>query len=142
MLPPLGTIVVGPCPECQGLVVVFCGQVLALDTSVMINGTIQQKRDHLMDVLTAFLRDRIVHVVTEDTQDSEEEQSSETPAAPEATRQSSRTQPQRKVTGTARSLPQRVPQSTPVISQEEVDAFVDMELKLLDNEDYFKAMFG
>jgi len=68
VLPPVGTIIVGPCPECQGLVVVFCGHILPLDKSIMLDGTVQQKRDHLLAIFTEFLKDRIAQMIPDDTE--------------------------------------------------------------------------
>jgi len=59
MLPPMGSIILGPCPECSEMVVVFCGRVLPLDKEIVTEGSIEQRKAHLLQVLTQFLRERI-----------------------------------------------------------------------------------
>ena len=145
MLPPVGAIIVGPCPECKGLVVVFCGQVLALDNEVMLNGSIEEQRDHLMNVLTTFLQDRVVDLVSEqadpsgvsalsDSVDMTEDDGApvQTPKhSPEAAHEQNDSELQEVTRPTGRG-----------ISDDEKRAFVDMELRLLDNKNYFRAIFG
>ena len=132
MLPPVGTIIVGPCPECQGLVVVFCGNVLALDKDIMLSGGLQEKRDHLMTVLTQFLRERITQMVTDEPADQEQPTTEE----PES-EGTSHAPPARASKSTAEATLPRTP-----ISKDEFSAFTNVELKLLDNSNYFKAIFG
>jgi hypothetical protein len=136
MLPPVGTIIVGPCPECQGLVVVFCGHVLALDKEVMLNGTPEAKRDHMLLVLTGFLKERLGQMIDEEIQGSQEpETSSEEPEHLEPTLAGS-VQPER--IGHSRTHGHK----RPPISDTEFKTFSNVELKLIDNQDYFKAIFG
>ena len=136
MLPPVGTIIVGPCPECQGLVVVFCGHVLALDKEIMLSGTPEAKRDHMLAVLTGFLKERLGQMINEDAPDSEEpEIPSEEPERLEPTLAGS-VQPER--IGHRRKHEHKLPP----ISDKEFKTFANIELKLIDNEDYFKAIFG
>ncbi len=59
MIPPVGSIVVGPCPQCRELVAVFCGQVLPLDRHVMEHGALEDRQDHLATVLCDFICDRV-----------------------------------------------------------------------------------
>ncbi|NIA13233.1 MAG: hypothetical protein GWP08_04075 [Nitrospiraceae bacterium] len=145
MLPPVGAIIVGPCPECKGLVVVFCGQVLPLDNQVMLKGTSEQQREHLMDVLTTFLQDRVTDLINEETDKSgmsavsdaadmaeDDGASVQTPMrTPEALHEEHDSKPHDFTYPTGRN-----------ISDDEKRAFVDMELRLLDNKNYFRAIFG
>jgi hypothetical protein len=135
MLPPVGTIIVGPCPECQGLVVVFCGHVLALQSETMLQGTIQDKREHMMSVLTDFLKDRIVQMIPEESESEKQEPQPALEATEEA---HTPALPHRKSETPRKSgTPPRVP-----ISEDEAKWFSDVDLKLLDNKDYFKTIFG
>lgn len=59
ILPPVGSIIIGPCPECLGLVIIFMGQALGLDNSVMLNGKFRDKKNHVIQVLFNFIRERI-----------------------------------------------------------------------------------
>lgn len=59
VMPTSGTIVIGPCPECHRLVAIFAGNALPLDDAVMNKGSMEQKYNHLMEVLTAYADDCI-----------------------------------------------------------------------------------
>ena len=132
MLPPVGTIIVGPCPECQGLVVVFCGHVLALRKETMLHGSREEKREHMLAVLTDFLKDRINQMIAEDAAQAGDASSEDkadlleggnigiVPAEP-----------------AGRNSQQAVP-----ITEQEFSTFANVELKLLDNGDYFRSIFG
>ena len=125
MLPPLGAIIIGPCPECSEMVVVFSGRVLALDKEIMQGDSAQSKRDHLMEVLRGFLEERVSRLF-EDADDfigkdalaeTGEEEADAPKVAPY---------------GNAPTAP---------ITREEVDAFRHVDLSLIDNRHYFKAVF-
>ena len=145
MLPPVGAIIVGPCPECKGLVVVFCGQVLPLDNQVMFKGTKEEQRAHLMDVLTSFLQERVIDLINEEADKPDmsgmpdppelaenDAASVQTPMhAPEAAHEEHDSEPKDFAFPAPRN-----------ISDDEKRAFVDMELRLLDNKNYFRAIFG
>lgn len=130
MLPPVGTIIIGPCPECQGLVVVFCGHVLPLAKEVMIQGTVSEKREHLVSVLTQFIRERVELMIAEE--------SAADGASPSGFKAEDATAAQRAApTG---EVPARVVHAP--ISDEEIQSFSKVELKLLDNGDYFRTIFS
>ena len=125
MLPPIGSIIIGPCPECQELVIVFCGRVLALEKDIMLRGSFDEKREHMMEVLTEFLRERIDKLIVEEAEMREKAARGEeapTESEPE----------QAAAESSARSA----------ISQEEMDAFKNMELPLIDDKDAFEKIFG
>ncbi len=130
MLPPAGAIVVGPCPECRGLVVVFCGQVLALDKELMLKGSFEGRRGHLMDVLTTFLLSKVTELLTEGADAQAEKHAAESP------RKIAR-RPAKAHHMSGKGTHEEVP-----ISQEEFDVFVRDEINLLDNGEWFKAIFG
>lgn len=122
MVPPIGAIIIGPCPQCSELVVIFCGHVLALDKDIMESGTTDDRREHLMLVLTEFLQDRIAKLLSDDVEllegeiDETNEEIEPDPSEPKD-------------------------QSKP-ISQLELKRFRDIDLRLLDNKAYFKSVFG
>jgi len=64
--PPVGAIIVGPCPACKDMVAIFCGCVLPLDTTTMNAESIEERRRHLLEVLTRFLDDRLSKLFNED----------------------------------------------------------------------------
>ena len=133
MVPPPGAIIVAPCPECQGLVVVFCGQVLALSKETMLRSTIKEKREHLMTVLTEFLRQRVGEIISEDEEPAPEVAEKPAAAKSEAAAEGSSSVMQHWRKPGLKSSP---------ITQEEVDRFLRDDLRLIDNPDYFKAIFG
>lgn len=131
LLPGVGTIIVGPCPECSELVMVFCGRVLPLDKATVEKGTREEKRMHLMAVLTKFMEGRVTKLVKnlDEREGVEIDTDFETELAFEE--------------AIADSAPLAAPEDgSPLIDQEEVDEFVNIDLKLLDNNDYFKKIFG
>ena len=127
MLPPVGAIVVGPCPECKGLVVVFFGQVLPLDNDIMFNGSTQKQRDHLMSVITPFIQDRVEELVSDEaqTQDGAGD-NGPGPVSP----------------GQGTAGKKRAAVRHRAISNDDIETFLNMELMLLDNGYYFMAFFG
>jgi len=138
MIPPVGSIIIGPCPKCEDLVVIFCGQVLALDKVLMNEENIETRREHLLSVLNTFLEDRISNLMSEDfnintrslsevVDDTELEESEVEFVEEEAS-----------VDFTALSDAEQ----SQSITQSEVDRFTDVDLKLLDNKAYFKSVFG
>jgi len=146
MLPPVGAIIVGPCPECHNMVVIFAGKALALDNDIILNGNAIARRDHIMQVLVAFLEERISKLVS-----AEDRPGGEPPAGPT----SEELAPEAIEAGTEASLTASdhdpgavVPRINPYgnrttapISRSEMDSFVNVELQLIDDKDYFKAVF-
>lgn len=125
MVPPVGAIIIGPCPQCNELVVVFCGHVLALDREIMENGSSDDRREHLLSVLTEFLHDRIAKLLSDDSEMVDGELAEEYGAS---------------VAGDAFADEKPASEKSP-ISQTEFERFTDVDLKLLDNKAYFKSVF-
>jgi len=136
MVPPPGAIIVAPCPDCQELVVVFCGQVLALRKETMLNSSIREKREHLLSVLTDFLRQRVVEIIS-DEEGTPIEKPVEKPVPEKAHAQEAEDDPPMAMQHWTKPVSKRLP-----ISQEELEHFRHDELRLIDNPDYFKAIFG
>lgn len=124
MIPPVGAIIIGPCPQCKELVVVFCGQVLPLEKAIMESGSVEDRQEHLLSVLTEFLRDRIGKIMSQplDAEDTGMDDQFETPEE-----QANEQDTEGATTGE--------------ITQNELDRFVEVDLKLLDNTAYFKSVF-
>ena len=133
MLPPLGSIIVGPCPECQGMVVVFCGRVLALDKEIMMEGGVEQKKEHLLEVLGVFLHQRVEKLFDEKEQDGGADIVSD--EAHPGPHEQSGPEPLREP-----EQAQKKPEL--VITEQEFDNFRRVDLEMIDNPDYFKAIFG
>ncbi len=122
VLPPLGAIIIGPCPECQGMVAIFCGNVLPLDKEIMLRGKVDEKREHMLEVLGLFLHERVEQMF--DEKEDEADLLMPHPPALDA------------APPTLDS-----PVKTP-ISQSELDSFLNTDLRLIDDKEYFKAVFG
>ena len=93
----------------------------------MLHGSFDEKREHMMEVLTEFLRDRIDKLIVEEAEMREKAaRGEETPkdSDPEQTPSAAE------------------PSARPAISQEEMDAFKNMELALIDDKDAFEKIFG
>ena len=65
MLPPAGSVLIGPGPLCSEMVVLFAGRVMALDKEVMLGSDLDAKREHLMGVLTEYVSERIDEVLSD-----------------------------------------------------------------------------
>ncbi len=134
MMPPVGAIIIGPCPQCNELVVVFCGHVLPLEKQIMETGSVEERREHLLQVLTEFLQDRIGKLMTEESEsgsESESETYGESEQEPEA-----ESAPSAAVAPAPKSQEKLAP-----ISDSELERFASIDLKLLDNKAYFKSVF-
>nr|ACS15393.1 myosin heavy chain [uncultured bacterium FLS12] len=129
MVPPIGSIIVGPCPECHELVVIFNGAVLPLDKEIMVRGDEEQRCNHLMQALATYLEARIAQVVDELTHtDDDEETVGREVGEPEL---EDMAEPELALV--------EAPEDT--ITEDELNQFINVDLKLLDNPDYFKAIF-
>jgi len=125
-MPPLGAIIIGPCPKCEELLIVFCGQVLPLDKDIVMSGTPREKHEHLMGVLTEFLEERVADLVRQTTPEAEGEEDDYDDEVEESEIEAE----------------VDTPEDEEIITQPEIDQFVQVDLNLLDNKDYFKAVFG
>lgn len=129
LLPPLGALIVGPCPNCEEMVVVFCGRALPLDKEVMLRGSEVEKHEHLKGVLIDFLESRIANVVEQFSPDAAD---SLRDYSPEAQVNNEELGP----TVDSQEAPR-----PHLISDSEFEEFVQCDLPLLDNGDYFKTFF-
>lgn len=136
MLPPLGAIIVGPCPECKEMVVVFCGRVMPLDKQVMESGTLEDKQDHLIEVLGSFLQERVRRLFSAPPATREESEQASPPAQDNLGEHDETSE---SPAPGAISLTGGAPRD--MITDEEVMNFVNYDLKLIDNPKYFKAVF-
>jgi hypothetical protein len=111
------------------MVVVFCGRALALDREIMMNATDVEKHEHLKGVLIDFLESRIATVVEQLSPDVGESLRDYSPEA---------------LSDEGAEAVEPTPQA-PVITQSitdtEFEQFVESDLPLLDNRDYFRAIF-
>ena len=132
MLPPLGAIIVGPCPECKEMVVVFCGRVMPLDKATMQDGTLEDKQDHLIEVLGNFLQERVKRLFSATPKDEEVPAPTQDDLGEHDDESESQAPGAISLTG---------PSGPDMITDDEVKHFVNYDLKLIDNPKYFKAVF-
>ncbi|MEA3366386.1 MAG: hypothetical protein U9Q79_12165 [Candidatus Hydrogenedentes bacterium] len=52
---PRDVVVVFPCPECHELVVLFRGKVVGLKRDILQNGTKEERRNHIAEIVEEFL---------------------------------------------------------------------------------------
>ena len=130
ILPPPGSIIVGPCPHCKELVVVFCSQVLPLSSDLMRYASTQEKHDHLMDVLIEYIDGRVSMIVGEIEGKDRMTPEGDSESAPKGDSDAS-----------ADRGPD-VPDNLTGISQQEIEKFLNTDLRLIDNPDYFHSVFG
>ena len=130
MLPPLGAIIVGPCPNCDELVVVFCGRVLPLNKETMVNGSSTEKHDHLKSVLVDSMDDRIRKVVDQLTPEVTEGLHDYTPENDDYTPNMDEQPATTTIVDESKS-----------ISDNELDKFLRFDLPRIDNKEYFRTVF-
>lgn len=123
VLPESDAIIIGPCPECNNTVAIFAGKALALDKSLLTKATREEAYNHLYGVLEGLIReklDRIFNSAFPETPSDVSEEEAHTP----------------------KEGVEDEHLDASAISTTELHAFVQNELPLLDNRDYFKAIFG
>ncbi len=139
MLPPMGSIILGPCPECSEMVVVFCGRVLPLDKQIVTEGSIEQRKAHLLQVLTHFLRERIDLLVKDSDPNTLIGDDMGSGAPGELTEDAEADEDDAPTDGAPSfEAPQPMDRA---ISEEEFKSFVNVDLANLDDREYFRAIF-
>lgn len=146
VVPPLGALLIGPCPQCDELILVFCGKALPLSREIMDGANPSEKREHLMATLFGFLDERIDEVLKEMESGGSpqaaargtapEEEAEDANEFPGLTAEFNAADPAE----LAKAFGEEEPESD--ISPTEVDQFVRTALPLLDNKHYFHAIFG
>ena len=118
---PKEVIAVLACTQCEELSVLFRGKVIALNKRVLESGTLEERKEHLADVIAQFLESGMLDFSAAQEQDSPEEQT-----------------PREK----ARETREPVPQHNKPISDQEMERFLTIDLQCLDNPVYFRRIFG
>lgn len=116
---PKDVVAVMPCPACNGWVVLFRERAIGVDRRIIEQGSREERRDHLAEVIGEFLDAGILGVKgggADETAESTPPWESDTLDSP-------------------------VPDGPP-ITREEVDQFVGVELRHLDNAEYFRKHIG
>lgn len=130
VLPPLGTVLIGPCPQCKGMVALFNGTTLPLDSKIILEGTIEEKKKHISEVFSAFIEERVEEFFNPVKKDEEQ------PLEVENTADSFKSE--HKVEEYNRSKTRK---NRP-ITRDEVRRFKESEIDLLDNPEIFRKYFN
>ncbi|NLV43716.1 MAG: hypothetical protein GXY07_04375 [Candidatus Hydrogenedentes bacterium] len=118
---PREVIAVLACRHCEELSVLFRGKIIPLNKQILENGTMEERKMHLAEVIAQFLESGMFRFPAME----EETESAEDAAAPKP------------------AFPFGLPRSAPdtPISDQELDRFIKIDLKCLDNPSYFKRIF-
>lgn len=115
---PRDVVVVVPCPVCHEFSVLFRKKVIPLNRRIIEHGTFEERKDHLAHVIAEFLETGMFTLGEEHADES-------MPAANESAERGAAAQ-----------------DSADAISEEEIDKFVKIDLKCIDNPAYFRRHFG
>ncbi len=127
MTPPLGSIIVGPCPRCNEMVLLFDGSVIPLDKDIVTGGSPEEKKQHLLEAIVDVTATKIDELI--DSGDLGNKPNGHTPV---------REAPKSFSTEVAPSVRN---EEAPYISRQEVSDFVNIDLHLIDSKDYFDKTF-
>ena len=115
---PKHAVVVMPCPSCSALVVMFRLKALALDRSILERGSQQERKMHIAGIIAEFLEPGLLKFAS-GTADFEPEPAS----------------------GDSTAKAEQAP-ALPMITDDEVREFARVNLRRIDDKDYFKRHFG
>lgn len=121
---PKDVVVVLPCPSCHELVVLFRNKVIALNRNVLENGSFEERKAHIAEVIAEFI-------------DPEMFKGEHALGSGES--------PLEQLFGgvDAESMADALDESDEEpISADEFDHFVKFELKRIDDPSYFRKHFG
>jgi len=119
---PRDVVAVMPCPQCHELAVYYRDTVIALNRRVLMNGTREERRDHLAEVIAEFLDAGLLPMEGVDL-DEIMQRGAEQP------------EPHDTSTGEGTDEPGS-------ITQKEVDKFTRIDLQCIDDATYFRKHFG
>lgn len=123
---PRDVVVVVPCPECKEFVVLFRDKTAGLSRRILEHGTREERTAHLAEVIEAFIEPGMF---SGDDAASRIEGAEVSPPGEDADDDAD--------AGDAESAYEAEP-----ITQDEVDRFVRIDLKRIDNARYFRRHFG
>jgi len=124
------------------MVVLFAGRVMALEKEIMLGSDLDAKRDHMMEVLMEYIRERVSEVLSNanavspivEQDDLQEDDAHETLDDDDEKSEDKNFidfHPTVNADSTMRP-----------ISKQEVDDFLRIDLPLLAKTEYFRAFFG
>ncbi len=118
---PKDVVIVVPCPACEELSVLFRNKVIPLNRHILQHGSFEERKTHLASVIAEFL-DEAFFPFPENAEQPDRKVPRRRPPRPEAG-------------------PPAAPHDLP-ITEEELERFVKIDLKCIDNSSYFKKHFG
>lgn len=118
---PKEVIAVMACNHCHELSVLFRRKIIPIDRRILEAGSFDERKMHLADVIAQFLEAGVLPF--EQVQEDEDAETDDKRRAPRRPRGRAR----------KKNLP---------ISDQEMDRFVRIDLKCIDNPAYFKRIFG
>jgi phage FluMu protein Com len=126
MAPPLGSIVVGPCPRCNEMVLLYDGTVMPLDKEIIAEGTAEEKKHHLLETIVEMVAVKVDELIESGTIEAEP-----------------------KIRGRKRNIgskrrrifPSVTNRNAAPISRDEIRDFINIDLHLIDSKDYFDKIF-
>jgi len=126
MAPPMGSIVVGPCPRCSEMVLLYDGTVMPLDKEIINEGTAEEKKHHLLETIVEMVAVKVDELV----------ERGEIEAEPKLRGRRKASSSRQK-----RIFPSVTNRDATPISREEVRDFINIDLHLIDSKDYFDKIF-
>ena len=125
---PKDVVMVMPCPSCGELVVLFREKVIALNRTLLEEGSQEERKAHLAGVISEFLDPSLFKFTSLPSVEIQETPKAESlDFTPDAL-------------PVAKSVPEEPKWSTP-ISDREFERFTKFQLKRLDNVKYFRRHF-
>ena len=123
---PKDVVVVLPCPSCQELVVLFRKKVIALRREIIEEGTFDERKSHIAEVIAEFLEPGMFRAFASENADETQELFEVESDEEEGIEVDNQEQDD----------------SVEPISESEIERFVRVDLKRLDDAAYFRKHFG
>lgn len=123
-LPRPSVLLIGPCPVCHELVLIFAGETFPIDTRTFESGGVSDKKAYLENILGDFIRQSVQQIF----------------ASPGNTKSSSPPHSDPFSDPRRASRVDRPKQGR--ITDSEFERFVSEDLQALDNPRYFEDIFG
>ena len=118
---PKDAVVVMQCPNCSELGVFFRNKVMALNRQILENGSIEEKKAHIAEIIAEFLEPGMLNFpMSGMLREGDDESMGDGDEFPE-------------MDSALADAP---------ISQTDMDEFLELELHRIDEEHYFKKYFG
>lgn len=126
MAPPLGSIVVGPCPRCGEMVLLYDGTVMPLDKEIIGEGTPEEKKHHLLETIVEMVAVKVDELI----------ESGDIEVEPKARGRKRGNSSKRR-----RVHPSVTDKNALPITREDIRDFINIDLHLIDSKDYFDRIF-